>query len=51
MVLGIAVRRPQAIARQQREARIKNIVQRYDEFRDDGNELQYLEYLSYYVHF
>lgn len=49
MNLGIIVRRPQSVARQQREQRIKNIVERYNEFRDNGTELQYLEYLSYYV--
>lgn len=47
--LGIPVRRGVAPRRKEREQRIKNIVQNYDEFLNNGNELLYLENLSHYV--
>lgn len=48
MDLGQPVRRAPPTACRTREDRIKNIVERYDEFR--GRELQYLDRLSHYVH-
>lgn len=48
MDIGQRVRRDGAILWREREARMKNIVERYDQF--EGREIEYLDRLSHYVH-
>lgn len=49
--MGHQVHKDRSLSRRQKEKRIYNIVSQYDDFVERGAELEYLEFISYYIHF
>lgn len=48
--LGNPVKKGKTPGQRKREEKILNIVQKYDQFREEGTESRYLELLGHYVH-
>lgn len=49
--LGEQVRKPRSFMQRQKERRIRNIVERYETYVAEDDEIGYLETISHYIHF